>query len=370
MPQEIPRVRTSQAIVALNELADDGRNIDVGMGTLSGEAAQQAALSTKYDVALHSQAFPYVPSQQSTTSPTYYDQPMLKEPVWEWDIAAYFYVGGAAGASATLAAAAQLIAPDSIPLLIKRGYWVGTLGGAISAFFLIHDLGRPSRFLNMLRVFRVTSPMSMGSWILTVFSTCVSGAAVLPLGPRVFRSPAYPLGLAAGLFGLGLSSYTGVLIAQTAVPVWQQSYRMMPILFAASGTAASAAILEFFPWNKSELSAIERFGLVGKITELAAAMILEHNASRIERVGRSLKQGVGGALWKAGKVFTITGIALSLLPGKGRGKHIASGILGTAASLCTRFGIFYAGKASARDPRASFEQQRQLAPPSVPVRAS
>lgn len=368
MPHKIPRLQTPQAIVALDELADDGRNIDGGMATLSGEAAQQAPLSTKYDVALQSQAFPYVPSQQSTTSPTYYDQPMLKEPVWEWDIALYFYVGGATGASATLAAAAQLIAPDSMRLLIRRGRWIGTIGGAISAALLIYDLGRPSRFLNMLRVFRVTSPMSMGSWILTVFSTCAGGAAVLPLGPRMFRPLAYPLGLAAGLFGLGLSSYTGVLISQTAVPVWQQSYRMMPILFAASGTAASAAILNFFSWNEREWSAIERFGLAGKITELVAAIILEHNASRVERIGRPLKQGVGGTLWKAGKVLTAAGIALSLLPGKSRGKHIVSGILGTTASLCTRFGVFYAGKASARDPRSSFEQQRQIPAPSVPVR--
>ncbi len=361
MSHEIPRVRTPQAIMTLDELTDDGRNIDTGMATLTGEAAQQAALGAKYDVALHSQAFPYVPSRQSTTSPTYYDQPMLKEPVWEASIPAYFYVGGAAGVSATLAAAAQLVAPDTMRSLIQRGYWVGTIGGAVSAALLIYDLGRPSLFINMLRVFRVSSPMSMGSWILTVFSTCVGGAAVLPHCSRLFRPLAYPLGLVAGLFGLGLSGYTGVLIAQTAVPLWQQSYRTLPVLFIASGTAASAAIFEFFTWNERERQTIRRFGMAGKITELLATAMLEHNASRVERVGRPLKQGVGGTLWKAGKVFTAAGIMISLLPGRSRGKHIVSGLLGTAASLCTRFGIFYAGKASARDPRASFEQQRQTA---------
>jgi len=370
MSRTTPRVQDPAALELLDELADDGRNIDTGLGTLTGESAQQSVLDTKYDVALHSQAFPYVPSQQSTTSPTYYDQPMLKQPVWEWDIAAYFYVGGAAGASATLAAAAQLIAPDSMRLLIRRGHWVGTVGATISAAFLIYDLGRPSLFLNMLRVFRVTSPMSMGSWILTGFSTCVGGAAILPLGPRIFRPLAYPLGLIAGLFGLGLSTYTGVLISQTAVPVWQQSYRVMPILFAASGMAASAAIFEFFSWSQRELTTIERFGLVGKIAELTTAMILEQNASRVERVGRPLKHGVGGTLWRAAKVFTAVGIALSLLPGRSRSKHLASGVLGTVGSLCTRFGIFYAGKSSSRDPRSSFEQQRQIPPPSVPLQAS
>lgn len=370
MSRTTPSIQDPVALEILDETVDDGRNIDTEIGTLSGESAQQTVLSTKYDIALHSQAFPYVPSQQSTVSPTYYDMPMLKQPVWEWDIAAYFYVGGAAGASATLAAAAQLMSPDSMQMLIKRGRWIGTVGAAISAGFLIYDLGRPSLFINMLRVFRVTSPMSMGSWILSAFSTCVGGAAILPLGPRLFRPLASPLGLAAGLFGLGLSSYTGVLIAQTSVPVWQRSYRTMPILFAASGTAASAALFEFFSWNERELKTIERFGLIAKVAELVTAMILEHHASGIERVGRPLKQGVGGTIWRAGKVFTAVGIALSLIPGQSRSKHIISGTLGTLASLCTRFGIFYAGKSSARDPRASFESQRQISAPSVPIQAA
>jgi len=365
MSRALPRLQSPEAMEALDRSGDDGRNIDKDMGTLSGEAARQATLETKYDTALHSQAFPYVPTHQSSANPTYYEMPMLKQPVWEWDIAAYFYVGGAAGASAALGAAAQLCAPRSMRSLITRANWIGTVGGAISACFLIYDLGRPSRFLNMLRVFRVSSPMNMGSWILSVFSTCAGGAAVLPLGPGLFRPLASPLGLVAGLFGLGLSSYTGVLLAQTAVPVWQQSYRVLPILFAASGTAASAAIFEFFSWNDQELRTIERFGLVGKIGELVAAIALEREASRVERVGRPLKRGFGGFLWQSAKILTVAGIVVALLPGKGRGKRTVSGILGTAGSLCTRFGIFYAGKSSSRDPRATFEQQRHIPPPSV-----
>ena len=228
----------------------------------------------------------------------------------------------------------------------------------MSAALLIHDLGRPERFLNMLRVFRPTSPMSMGSWILATFSTCMGGAAVLPLGPRVFRPLAYPLGLLGGVLGLPLSGYTGVLISQTAVPVWQESYRTMPVMFLASGTAATAAFLEFFRFNRPETRAIERFGLIGKITELSSAVVLERDASRIARVGRPLKTGLSGFLWQTAKVLTAAGIILSLAPGKSRGKRIASGIIGTAGSLFLRFGIFYAGKVSARDPRSSFEQQR------------
>ncbi|HEX4166054.1 MAG TPA: NrfD/PsrC family molybdoenzyme membrane anchor subunit [Bryobacteraceae bacterium] len=340
---------------------DDSRNIDQTLGTLSGEAAAQTPLASKHDVALHSQAYPYIPSHQSTTSPTYYDHPMLKQPVWIWSIPAYFYVGGVAGLSAALGAAAQLFAPVAMRSLILRARWVATVGGAGSAALLIHDLGRPERFLNMLRVFRVSSPMSMGSWILSGFSTCVGGAAVLPLGPRLFRPLAYPLGLLGGVLGLGLSGYTGVLLSQTAVPVWHQSYRTMPVMFLASGTAAAAAFFDFFRLNNAETKAVEIFGLMGKIIELLAAQSLETEASRVSRVGRPLKSGFSGFLWQTAKLLTVAGIILAVTPGKRHGKRIASGLIGSAASLCLRFGIFHAGKASARDPRSSFESQRQLA---------
>jgi formate-dependent nitrite reductase membrane component NrfD len=139
----------------------------------------------------------------------------------------------------------------------------------------------------------------------------------------------------------------------------------LPILFVCSGTAAAAALLEFFSWNDQELTAIERFGMIGKIGELVAAVTLERDASRVERVGRPLKRGFSGFLWNSAKVLTVAGIVVALLPGKGRGKRIVSGVLGTAGSICTRFAIFYAGKVSARDPRATFDQQRHTPPPSV-----
>lgn len=344
---------------------DDSRNIDLEIGELSGEAADQKPLESNYDIALRSQSFPYIPSEQDRSSPTYYETPMLKQPVWIWSIPAYFYVGGVAGVGATLGAAAQLVAPKSMSSLIKLSHWTATFGGAISAALLIHDLGRPERFLNMLRVFRVSSPMSMGSWILSIFSTCAGAAAVLPYGPKIFRPLTGVFGVLAGIFGLGLSGYTGVLISQTAVPIWQVSYRTTPILFLASGTAAAASFFEFFDLNPKELETVERFALMGKVVELGATVILERDAKRVERVGRPLNEGLSGALWQAAKVLTITSAVLSAIPGKGKVKRFSAALLGSLASLSLRFGIYYAGKASARDPRASFQQQRQLPPPQT-----
>ena len=105
--------------------------------------------------------------------------------------------------------------------------------------------------------------------------------------------------------------------------------------------------------------------MMGKIIELLASFVLERDAKRVSRVGKPLQTGLSGFLWQSAKVLTVAGIIVTFLPGKGRTKKIASGVIGTAASLCLRFGIFYAGRASARDPRASFEQQRQLPPPIV-----
>lgn len=346
-------------------IRDDGRNIDPGIGALVGEAASQAVLATKKDIALHSQAFPYVPSRQSWNSPTYYDHPMLKQPVWIWSIPFYFYVGGAAGVGATFGAAAQLVAPGTMRSLIVRSRWVGTFGGALSAALLIHDLGRPTRFLNMLRVFRVSSPMSIGSWILTLFSSAGAAAAVLPFGPRLFRPLANVFGLIAGMLGLGLAGYSGVLLSQTAVPLWQTSYRITPVLFLYSGAAAAASFFEFFKLNSREASAVEWFGSIGKITELAATFALERNARRIKRVGRPLTTGFSGFLWQSAKAFTIASALISIFPGKSRPKRVAAGVLGSLAGICLRFGLFYAGKSSARDPRASFEQQRRLEGPAL-----
>jgi len=217
----------------------------------------------------------------------------------------------------------------------------------------------------MLRVFRISSPMSMGSWILTLFSSATGAAAVLPFGPRIFQPLANVFGLVAGVLGLGLASYSGVLLSQTAVPLWQTSYRITPVLFLASGTAAASSFFEFFDLNSREASALEWFGSLGKITELAAIFAFERNARRIERVGRPLTSGLSGFLWQSAKAFTIASAVISILPGKSRPKRVIAGVLGSLAGICLRFGLFYAGKSSARDPRASFEQQRKLEGPTL-----
>ncbi|MDQ6707280.1 MAG: polysulfide reductase NrfD, partial [Acidobacteriota bacterium] len=223
----------------------DGRNIDSRRGILSGEAAPQDARGNL----IQPEAFRSRPSQQTgltTGDATYYDRPVIKKSPWSWDIPAYYFAGGATGASAALGAAALLLNQAGMPNLIRYVRWMGPAGGSLSAFFLIHDLGRPSRFLYMLRVFRPTSPMSVGAYILTLFSSFAGLSWIALFAPRSYRAVGNFAGIAAGVFGLGLAGYTGVLISNTVVPLWQRPHRIMPVLFLASGAASAASLLDFF----------------------------------------------------------------------------------------------------------------------------
>src|SRR5256714_6469889 len=182
----------------------------------------------------------------SAPSPTdalsYYGRPIVKEPVWEKAIPLYFFTGGLAGASDLLALGAQL---SGNPRLRTSALAAATAGVAISPYFLIKDLGRPLRFLNMLRVFKVTSPMSVGTWIFSAESTASGIAAACRLFgvmPRV-RATAQ---VVAGLIGPAQATYTGALVAQSVVPAWHEARRELPVLFASSAAAragGAAAIL-------------------------------------------------------------------------------------------------------------------------------
>lgn len=341
----------------------DGRFIDPSVGLLEGEAAQQATPerragtegSVPFEVWSRS---PHEHLEETPEEPTYYDRPTLKEPVWIWAVPAYFYTGGAAGAASVLAAAAQLAGRGRFERLIRRGHWIGAAGTSIGSALLIYDLGRPERFVNMLRVFRPTSAMNMGSWILASASSASAGAALLSRSNGRAKRFGDTAGLAAGITGMPLAGYTAVLLADTAVPLWQQARRTLPFLFIGSAMSTAASLLEMGELDDDEEQVVKMFGIVGKAAELAATVAVERELDQVEGLGRPLREGLAGSLWKTTKATTAASLALSLLPGKSRVKSVMAGLLGNAGSLALRFAVFYAGKASARDPRATFRQQR------------
>lgn len=273
-------------------------------------------------------------------------------------VPAYFYAGGVAGAASVLGAAAQALEGDSMRRLVTRCRWIAAGGTAAGTALLVWDLGRPGRFLNMLRVMRPTSPMSVGSWILAPASALSAGAAALGGADGALRRLGDAAGYGAGALGAPLTAYSAVLVSNTAVPLWQEVRRSLPALFAASAMAGAASLLELGDLSPGEERVVRRFGRLGTVAELAATVAVEREASRVPRVGKPLEESLGGALWTLAKACAAGSLVLSVVSGRRRGLRTAGALLGAAAGLAARFAVFRAGIASARDPRATFEHQR------------
>jgi hypothetical protein len=235
-------------------------------------------------------------------------------------------------------------------------HWTGIVGSTAGAAFLIHDLGRPSRFLYMLRVFRPTSPMNMGTWILSAAAPSGILAGLLLNRPGLLGVVGEVAGYISGVFGAALAGYTGVLVSNTAVPVWNEPRRWLPVLFTASGAAAAASLVDMFSDNEAGRRVTRAFGGAARVMELAASHKVEESARRIPRIAEPFRRGRPALLWRAAKALTAASLVLSLSR-----KTRAAGVLGAAGSLLLRFAVHSLGNASAADPRASFHQQRQLA---------
>jgi formate-dependent nitrite reductase membrane component NrfD len=281
------------------------------------------------------------------TDVTYYDVPVLKAPVWKWFIPAYFVAGGIAGASSTLGAVA-----GNLPNLRRRCRRLSLVALSVGTAALVADLGRPSRFANMLRVFRPTSPMSMGSWLLAAYGPAAGAAAVLP------ATVADPAGVVAGLAGLPLSSYTGVLVAGTAVPAWQEAGRSLPLLFTASGIVGAASLLSLADHSDEEAAVLRRYGIAGKVGELAASAALEREVGAVEAVARPYKEGRSGLLWRLAHGCTALSLLLSLPRKRARRREQLGALSGLAGSILVKAAVMEAGHASAADPRATFHLQQ------------
>ena len=290
---------------------------------------------------------------------SYYGQPVLAQPVWTPEVPAYFFVGGLAGATAPLTLAASVRGNDP---LARRAAAIVLAGSVASPALLISDLGRPGRFLNMLRMFKVTSPMSVGSWIITAFGTTAAASAgrellgLFPRGGRAAQS-------AGALLGPLLSTYTAALIAQTAVPAWHEARRELPFVFAAGSLSSAGAIAQLVtPY--AHAAPARRMAVAGAVAELLAIRAMER---RLGALGEPFHSGRVGITTRAAKLLTGAGGALvAAAPRAGGrrrsvlGKSGAAALLG--AALLERWAIFRAGFASAGDPKYVVAPQRERVP--------
>jgi hypothetical protein len=292
---------------------------------------------------------PVVPRAEFTS---YYGKPVLNQPVWESpDIPGYLFLGGLAGGASLLAAGADLTGRPALARVTKTGAFGA---GGLSMLALVHDLGRRTRFLNMLRVFKVTSPMSVGSWVLAGY---VPAAGVSALSALTGRLPRIGAAATAGsaLLAPAVASYTAALISNTAVPAWHDGYPEMPFVFVGSGAMAAGG-LGLLAAPAGESAPARNLALLGAAMETAAFERMEH---RIGMVAEPYSQGRGGKYIKAGKALALLGSAGALLGQRNRVAAALSGTALIAASAATRWGIYHAGMASAGDPKYTVVPQRQ-----------
>lgn len=283
----------------------------------------------------------------------YYGKAVLKEPTWSKEIPWYFFAGGLAGASSGLAFAARLSGNDR---LARRALLVALGGVAVSPYLLIADLGRPERFYNMLRVVKPTSPMSIGTWILSSFGTSMGIAAASDI-LGIFPGLGCLCEGVAALLGPALSTYTAVLIADTSVPVWHEARRELPLVFAASSAASAGGATAILTPVK-EAGPARRLAVGGALAELAIAQVMERRLGKL--LAEPYHQGEAGRYDKLAKTLSAAGAALTAFAGaKSRLAAITGGALILAGSACERWSIFRAGFQSARDPKYTVIPQRE-----------
>jgi len=281
---------------------------------------------------------------------TYYDRPVLKVPVWKHWIPAYFFAGGLAAGSSLLA---EVLAWSGDARAARRARASALAAIGASTVFLVADLGRQERFHHMLRVFRPSSPMNVGSWLLAAYGPAVGVAA---LGEEVgLPGPARAAGVVAAGLAPAVATYTGVLVADTAVPVWHDAHRELPFLFGAGAVASSGALGVLLAPRGRVPAAAARFAVLGAVAEVLAARRMRESLGDL--VGEVYHVGRAGQVEAAARATTNAGAVL-LVP---RATRRAGAALVLAGAALQRFAVAEAGKQSAADPKYVVVPQRERA---------
>jgi formate-dependent nitrite reductase membrane component NrfD len=285
----------------------------------------------------------------------YAGESIVKPPVWTWEIPVYFFVGGLCGMAAIIGAVAWLLANIS---LARAALWIAAAGAIVSPILLIMDLGRPVRFLYMLRVFKWRSPMSMGAWILSAYGAhAVPGVIVFELLQHdVFHGSARKLlGLAAILlapggafWGMLLATYTGVLIGVSVIPAWHLHRHTLPIHFGTVGLGSAVALLELFGYRGAALGAL---AYLAASVETLLWLLLE--LRRHGAADRAVHEGRSSWLIRISDLCTGP-LSLAL---RALGWIPVAALFFLAGGLLSRFGWLAAGRASGRDPASVLASQ-------------
>jgi len=287
-----------------------------------------------------------------TESPSYHGRSVIKPPVWRPEIPIYFFTGGLGGAAALLSLGARATGQ---PVLARRALLVGAAAEALSPAFLTADLGRPERFLNMLRLLKLSSPMSIGSWVMSASVASSAAAAALELRARAPRAR-LALECCSASLGPAMATYTAVLIANTAVPAWQEARRSLPPLFAAS-SAASAGAACTLACPLAQAGPARALAALGGIATVAIGGLMRRALGPL--LAEPYRRGPSGLLRRSADALSAAGAGLIAAPGRSRARLSTGAALILAGQLSLRFAVAQAGGASARDPRQTIVPQRQ-----------
>jgi len=288
--------------------------------------------------------------------PGYYGQPVVKPPVWTWEIPIYFFIGGLSGMSAVIASAAVLFHHVD---LACASMWLAAIGVILSSILLIMDLGRPRLFINMLRVFKHRSPMSMGVWILSMFGACaVSGLTALELHAhqvfggtidQLIRVAVGILIFGSAIFGTLLATYTGVLIGVTAIPAWFLHRVLLPIHFGTAGLGSAAALLELLGYRIAALNVLGFYA-----AGIESALLIWLSVDKHGVADRAIHEHSSGWLIRSGEILNGP-LALVLRLFSFVSFAAISFLIG---ALVSRFGWIAVGKVSGSDPESVFAAER------------
>jgi formate-dependent nitrite reductase membrane component NrfD len=304
---------------------------------------------------------------------TYYNHPLIKKADWKWQIILYFFLGGIACGSYLIATLAHLFGLDKQDKnVVRTGRYLSFVCILISPILLIWDLGRPERFLHMLRILKLRSVMSIGTWAISFFGMFCGFSAAnqmahdgllnwFPFAARVAKAlPAKTIGIIGSVFGLVVGSYTGVLLSSTAVPIWARAKHLLGPLFLTSaistGLSAISLLLSFGRPHRDTLERLDRAEIIAMSTE---AVLLASLIPTLGPLGKPLVKGRTGGTFIGGTV--ISGLLLPLLVKLGfklsgkaspRTANILVSALVLLGGLILRYEWIAVGRVSADDPQA------------------
>jgi protein NrfD len=243
------------------------------------------------------------PSSASGQAVTYYGQPSVKHSPWNWLVSSYIFLAGLGGSSQIIASAADLVPSRKLRGTVRDGRYIALATAVLGGPLLIADLGTPRRWYNMLRIFRKTSPMSIGTWVLMVFGSSSAALAAVQFaqdrgyspGPKAERAIKL-VELPAALSGMAMTTYTGALLSATSTPLWAAAPRRIAAAFAASAMASGAAALRLSEQCRGDSGGgrnrgLDRIGFLAGAVELALLLSLRRHLR---------ERGVDGALRETG----------------------------------------------------------------------